>query len=289
MLSYRHAFHAGNHADVLKHAVLIQLLRYLNQKDAPYMAVDTHAGAGLYELDGTYAKKSGESATGIARLWGRTDLPGPLAEYVEFVKSLNPDGRLRYYPGSPWCADRLARAADRLRLFELHPTDHKILLQNFRDAAARTPARGKRVLIEQADGFQALKALLPPPSRRGLVLIDPPYEVKNDYRLVIDTLRDALQRFATGVYAVWYPILQRLESRQLPGRLKRLAPHGWLHATLTVAAPAPDGFGLRASGMFIVNPPWTLEPMLREMLPYLVRALGQDGAAGFMLESGEGA
>jgi len=142
-------------------------------------------------------------------------------------------------------------------------------------------------MIYRGDGFAGLKALLPPPSRRGLVLIDPPYEDKGDYRRVYETLRDALPRFATGTYAVWYPLLQRIESRQLPERLKRLPAASWLHATLSIGAPAPDGFGLRGSGMFILNPPWTLEATLRELLPQLVELLGVDAGAGFTLESGQ--
>ncbi|HJV50478.1 MAG TPA: 23S rRNA (adenine(2030)-N(6))-methyltransferase RlmJ [Noviherbaspirillum sp.] len=293
MLSYRHAFHAGNHADVLKHTVLIQLLRYLGQKDTAYMYIDTHAGAGVYELDSGYAAKSAEYETGIAKLWERKDLPPALAEYVQLVKDMNPSGKMRYYPGSPYCADRLLREQDRIRLFELHPSDAKLLEDNFRKLEAhaaaqgqRPSARGKRVMIQKGDGFAGLKSLLPPPSRRGLVLIDPPYEVKDDYRKVKDTLEDALKRFATGTYAVWYPVLQRMESRQLPDRLKRLPGNGWLDVTLSISGPAPDGFGLRSSGMFIINPPWTLEPMLRELMPYLVAALGTDAKASFTLETG---
>jgi 23S rRNA (adenine2030-N6)-methyltransferase len=294
MLSYRHAFHAGNHADVLKHTVLIQLLRYLGQKDVPYMYVDTHSGAGAYELDTGYAAKSGEHETGISRLWDRSDFPPAVGEYVELIKAMNPHGKLRYYPGSPYCAEQVARQQDRLRLFELHPSDNKILEDNFRKLEAHAAAqgehsnvRGKRVMIQKSDGFSGLKALLPPPSRRGLVLIDPPYEVKDDYRLVVTTLRDALTRFATGTYAVWYPVLQRMESRQLPEKLKRLPGNGWLNVSLSIGMPSPDGFGLHSSGMFIINPPWTLEKTLKECMPYLVSVLGKDSAAGFILESGE--
>jgi 23S rRNA (adenine2030-N6)-methyltransferase len=141
-------------------------------------------------------------------------------------------------------------------------------------------------MIQKADGFQGLKALLPPPSRRGLVLIDPPYEDKGDYKRVKDTLQDALVRFATGTYAVWYPVLHRMESRQLPDKLKRLTSNGWLNVTLTISTPSPDGFGLHSSGMFVINPPYTLEPMLRDLMPFLVEALGRDAGAGFTLESG---
>lgn len=293
MLSYRHAFHAGNHADVLKHVVLIQLMRYLGQKDTPYVYIDTHAGAGVYALDTGYAAKNAEYETGIGRLWDRTDLPQPVAEYVQLVKAMNPSGKMRYYPGSPYCADRIMREQDRIRLFELHPSDSKILEDNFRKAEAhaaaqgqRAGARGKRVMISKGDGFTGLKALLPPPSRRGLVLIDPPYENKDDYRHVKDTLIDALTRFATGTYAVWYPLLQRMESRQLPDKLKRLPGNGWLNVTLSISAPSPDGFGLHSSGMFVINPPWTLEPMLRELMPSLVKVLGCDSGAAFTLETG---
>lgn len=293
MLSYRHAFHAGNHADVLKHIVLIQLLRYLGQKDAPYMYIDTHAGAGVYALDTGYAAKNLEYETGIARLWDRTDLPEAVADYVRLIKAMNPSGKMRYYPGSPYCAEQVAREQDRIRLFELHPSDAKILEENFRKLEAhaaaqgqRASTRGKRVQINRGDGFIGLKSLLPPPSRRGLILIDPPYENKDDYRRVKDTLADALTRFATGTYAVWYPLLQRMESRQMPDKLKRLPGNGWLNVTLSVSTPTPDGFGLHSSGMFVINPPWTLEPMLREMMPYLVRVLGSDEGATFTLETG---
>ncbi|HVK95412.1 MAG TPA: 23S rRNA (adenine(2030)-N(6))-methyltransferase RlmJ [Noviherbaspirillum sp.] len=293
MLSYRHAFHAGNHADVLKHTVLIHLLRYLGQKDTPYMYIDTHAGAGAYALDTGYAAKSVEYETGISRLWSRTDLPPPLADYMQLVKSMNPSGKMRYYPGSPYCAEKIARESDRIRLFELHPSDSKILEENFRkiekhaaEQGQRPSGRGKRVMIQKGDGFVGLKSLLPPPSRRGLVLIDPPYENKDDYRLVKNVLDDALGRFATGMYAVWYPVLQRMESRQLPDRLKRLPGNGWLNVTLSISSPSPDGFGLHSSGMFVINPPWTLEPMLRELMPYLVKALERDSGASFTLETG---
>jgi 23S rRNA (adenine2030-N6)-methyltransferase len=294
MLSYRHAFHAGNHADVIKHVVTMQLLQYLGQKDTPYTYIDTHSGAGVYALDSAYAAKNAEFETGISRLWERKDMPAPLAEYVKLVKDLNPSGKMRYYPGSPYVADKTMRQEDRLRLFELHPSDSKILADNFRKLEAhaaeqgvRQTVRGKRVMIQRADGFTGLRALLPPPSRRGLVLIDPPYEDKGDYRRVKETLADALIRFATGTYAVWYPVLNRMESRQLPDQLKRLPANGWLNVTLSVCEPSPDGFGLHSSGMFVINPPWTLEPMLKELMPYLVSVLGTDASAGFTLESGQ--
>ncbi|MGV7209741.1 23S rRNA (adenine(2030)-N(6))-methyltransferase RlmJ [Oxalobacteraceae bacterium A2-2] len=294
MLSYRHAFHAGNHADVLKHFVAIQLMQYLNQKDTAYSYIDTHSGAGVYALDGSYASKNAEYETGIAKLWDRDDLPAPLKEYVDLVRAMNPSGKMRYYPGSPYCADQVAREQDRLRLFELHPADAKLLADNFRKleehAAAqgiRPTVRGKRVLITKGDGFQSLKALLPPPSRRALVLIDPPYEDKQDYRKVKDVLAEALGRFPAGTYAVWYPLLQRVESRQFTDKLKQLPGVEWLNVVLTTHTPMPDGFGLHSSGMFIINPPYTLEPMLKEVMPYLVKVLGKDKGARYILESGK--
>lgn len=277
MLSYRHAFHAGNHADVLKHFIALQLLQYLNQKDKAYWMIDTHAGAGLYALDQGYAVKNAEYSDGIARLWQRDDLPAALADYVAAVRELNPDGALRVYPGSPWLAMQGLRQQDQLRLFELHPTDSSLLRQNF-------PATNRRVRIEAADGFFGLKALLPPPSRRALVLIDPPYEDKQDYQRVTGVLRDALQRFETGIYAVWYPLLQRRESQIFAESLKRLPIQNWLNVSLTVHRPAADGFGMHGSGMFIINPPWTLAALLRTVMPYLVDVIGQDAGALFNLE-----
>ena len=282
MLSYRHAFHAGNHADVLKHFVEVQLLRYLAQKDKPFWYIDTHAGAACYELDRGYAAQNAEFESGIARLWQRDDLPAPLAEYVALVRQFNPDGLLKLYPGSPLVALELLREQDRLRLYELHPSDSEILRENFAGHEAQA-------LIMAADGFGALKALLPPPPRRALVLIDPPYEDKQDYRRVTAALREGLQRFANGVYAVWYPQLQRAEAQQLPEQLKQLPLKNWLHVALNVQEPSPDGFGMHGSGLFIVNPPWTLHGVLQETMPYLAGVMGQNGEGSFVLEFEENA
>jgi 23S rRNA (adenine2030-N6)-methyltransferase len=282
MLSYRHAFHAGNHADVLKHFIEVQLLRYLVQKDKPFWYIDTHAGAGCYSLDSGYATQNAEYESGIALLWERDDFPAPLADYVALVKRINPDGQLKLYPGSPLVALELLREQDRMRLFELHPTDSEILQENF-------AGHGAQVLIQTADGFGALKALLPPPPRRALVLIDPPYEDKQDYQHVVSALREGLKRFASGVYAVWYPQLQRAEARQLPEQLKQLPVKSWLNVSLSVQAPGEDGFGMHGSGMFILNPPWLLYGVLQEVMPYLVKALGQDDEGGFVLEFEENA
>ena len=278
MLSYRHAFHAGNHADVLKHVVLVHLLRYLTQKDKPLWFIDTHAGAAAYALDESYAAKNAEYESGIARLWARADLPQALADYVAQVRALNPDRVLRRYPGSPQLALQLLRRQDRLRMFELHSTESQLLQQYFRGDSPRA-------IVQAGDGFAGLQAQLPPPSRRALVLIDPSYEDKDDYRRVLAALRDAQKRFQPGVYAVWYPQVQRRASRQFPGQLKQLQQKDWLHVALTVKKPAPDGYGLYGSGMFVLNPPWLLHQALDPVMPYLAKVLAQDAAAGFSLES----
>lgn len=289
MLSYRHAFHAGNHADVLKHFVVTQLIQHLCQKDAPFWYIDTHAGAGRYALDSGYASKLMEYRDGIGRLWQRDDLPAPLAAYVALVRRMNPDGELRNYPGSPWIAHALLREQDRLKLFELHSSDSQLLDQQFRSA-------GRRVQVQPVDGYGGLKALLPPAPRRALVLIDPAYEDKQEYRKVVEVLQDALRRFATGTYALWYPQLARHEARQLPEKLKALPLRNWLHVSLSIASAdggatgtsATTGTpGMTGSGMFIINPPWTLAATLEEVMPCLVALLGQDATAGYRLEQGE--
>ena len=282
MLSYRHAFHAGSHADVLKHFIEVQLLQYLSQKDKPFWYIDTHAGAGLYALDSGYATQNAEHESGIARLWARDDLPSPLVEYVALVKRFNPDGLLKVYPGSPLIALELLRKQDKMRLYELHPTDSEILQQNM-------SGHGNQALMQTSDGLGALKALLPPPPRRALVLIDPPYEDKQEYERVVSALSEGLKRFASGVYAVWYPQLQRAEAGQLPVQLKKLPVKSWLNVSLSVQAPGEDGFGMHGSGMFILNPPWLLHGVLEQVMPYLVKVLGRNGEGEFVLEFEENA
>ena len=277
MLSYRHAFHAGNHADVLKHVVLVQLLRYLTRKDKPLWFIDTHAGAAAYALDEGYATKNAEYESGIGRLWAREDLPHLVGEYLGQVRALNPDAVLRRYPGSPQLAMQILRKQDRLRMFELHSSESRLLQQYFRGDAPRA-------IAQAGDGFAGLQAVLPPPSRHALVLIDQSYEDKGDSRRVLAALRDAQKRFAAGVYAVWYPQVQRRESSQFPGLLKQLQDKDWLHVALTVKKPVAGGFGLHGSGMFILNPPWLLREALDRAMPYLAGVLAQDAAAGFSVE-----
>ncbi len=281
MLAYRHAFHAGNHADVLKHAVQVALLRHLNAKDKGWRLVDTHAGAGLYQLNAPQAQKRLEFVDGIGRLWGSGGLPPLLSDYIAQVRDCNGGaGELTRYPGSPLISQQLAREQDQLRLFELHPTDAPLLSQLFDG--------DRRVEIKKADGFAALKAQLPPPTRRGLVFMDPSYEIKTDYQAVKVACEEVMRRFGEGMIAVWYPQLVLRESQQLPVRLKVLAREharkGWLHVRLTVGEPGPDGFGMFGSGMFIFNPPHTLGAALRESLPLLVERLGQGRGAAQLLE-----
>jgi 23S rRNA (adenine2030-N6)-methyltransferase len=280
MLAYRHAFHAGNHADVLKHTVLTLVLRYMNSKDKPYRLIDTHAGAGGYSLEGRYAQKKGEFEQGIARLWSRDDLPEAVADYVQLVRDFNPQGALEQYPGSPAFAQMLLRAKDQLRLYELHPTEHKIL------ASYLGTVKGAEV--KNADGFEGLKSQLPPSTRRAAVLMDPSYEGHGDYPRVVASLREAIVRFPEGVYLVWYPQVSKLEAAQLPKRLEALAPKGWLHVRLTVQEPDSQGFGLAGSGMFIINPPYTLHDEVLAVMPYLVDVLGQYDGANFLVEQKPG-
>ena len=279
MLAYRHAFHAGNHADVLKHTVLTLVLRYMNQKDKSYRLVDTHAGAGGYSLEGRFAQKKGEFEQGILRLWDRDDLPAAVADYVQLVRQFNPDGMLEQYPGSPAFAQMLLRSQDQLRLFELHPTDHRILQSYIGEV--------KGAEVFDTDGFEGLKGQVPPSSRRAVVLMDPSYEGHKDYSKVITSLREAIARFAEGVYMVWYPQVSKLEAAQLPKRLEGIAPKGWLHARLTVQQPDQQGFGLAGSGMFVINPPHTLRAQMEDVLPYLVEVLGQFDGANFAIDRRE--
>ncbi len=277
MFSYRHGFHAGNHADVLKHFVLVQILGHLAGKRKPFYFVDTHAGAGNYSLSSEFAAKNSEFETGIGRLWDRKDLPAALNEYLAQVRAVNRDGRLRFYPGSPQIALQMTRPQDRLHFFELHSTESAVLQAYF-------SAADKRISVRASDGFAGLKSMLPPPSRRGLALIDPSYEDKGDYRKVADAMRDALTRFATGIYAVWYPLVRRGESQHLADELQQLTDGDWLHVSLKVAAPPEDGFGLYGSGMFVFNPHWKLEATLREVMPTLARTLSQVGPGSYNLQ-----
>ena len=292
MFSYRHAFHAGSHADILKHLTLVHLLEYLQEKPGALTVVDTHAGAGIYNLEDGFAKVSNEAQGGIFRLAqyiesckkSGSPIVSAIEKYIECIHAENADGNLSVYPGSPFILARLLRPQDRLKLFELHPKEIDILRHNIQQLP-----QVKQIDVYAEDSFARLKGLLPPPSRRGLVLIDPSYEDKQDYRYLEVALEEALQRFATGCYAVWYPILSRRESAALPDRMKKIATahqRSWLHTELRVEN-APGERRLQASGMFVINPPWTLEKHLAEALPILVKALGLNDGAKFILKSFE--
>jgi 23S rRNA (adenine2030-N6)-methyltransferase len=275
MLSYRHAFHAGNHADVLKHSVLTLLLEYFKQKEKPFWYIDSHAGAGAYRLDSNEARKNSEYARGIARvLNARAELPDFVQPYVAVIDALNANVDLRRYPGSPWFAAQSMRDADRLRLFEMHPQDVQVLNDNLQ--------HDRRVLIAASDGFAGLKALLPPPPRRALILIDPPYELKEDYAKVVHVLQDSVKRFSNGTYMIWYPLLSRPEAQRLPTKLMALQLPA-LRIELQVEKPQGE-FGMFGSGLFIVNPPWTLREQLQTWLPQLQALLGRADESSFVLE-----
>jgi 23S rRNA (adenine2030-N6)-methyltransferase len=291
MLAYRHAFHAGNHADVLKHLVLTQVLRYMVDKGKPFRYIDTHAGAGGYLLKSAQAQKNAEYREGINRLWSRADLPPMTADYVKLVQEFNlqpgEDGTppvlekgmtppLALYPGSPSIARMIMPRSDSMRLFELHPSDARTLAAHFGNS------RSVQVLNE--DGFAGLKGQIPPTPRRAVTLIDPSYELVGDYGKVVATLREAVERFAEGVYLLWYPQVSRIEAANLPKRLMALSPKGWLHVRLTVSQPGERGFGLTGSGMFIINPPYTLHQQLAAEMPYLVDTLAQFDGASYVIE-----
>jgi len=319
MFSYRHAFHAGNHADVLKHTTLIAVLRHMVQKDTALHVFDTHAGAGLYRLDGDYAQTSGEAEDGYLRLaLQKNEAPAlmvqgqaaikidskkpaevvPLApalqDYLNMIASFNPGGGHKVYPGSPFIINHLlqGRERDRLKLFELHPTDAKTLSANIAQLNA-----GRLITVLQEDGFEGLRKFLPPPSRRALVLCDPSYEMKTDYARVTAMMTDAVNRFATGTYMVWYPIIPRPEAHDLPRKLKTLAnreSRPWLNATLTVKSSKlgtdDEGEvvrpGLPASGVFVINPPHTLKATLTAALSQAAKLLAQGKHKAFEVESG---
>lgn len=287
MFSYRHAFHAGSHADILKHLTLVHLVEYLQEKPGALTIVDTHAGAGIYSLIDGFASVSKEADGGIYRLMefaAKNPISDGIQNYLSLIQAENTTDELNIYPGSPFILSHLLRPQDRLKLFELHPKEIDILRHNISELK-----QAKQIDVYAADSFSRLKGLLPPPSRRGLVLIDPSYEDKQDYRYLEAAMEEALQRFATGCYAIWYPILSRRESADLPGRMKKIAAlhkRSWLHTELRVEN-APKERRLQASGMFIINPPWTLEKHLAESLPILVKALGQDAGAQYLLNSFE--
>ncbi|ENH7113308.1 23S rRNA (adenine(2030)-N(6))-methyltransferase RlmJ [Vibrio fluvialis] len=264
MLSYRHSFHAGNHADVVKHIVQSLILSALQQKDKPFVYHDTHSGVGRYDLTHEWSEKTGEYKQGIARLWQQTEVPEDIHSYLDAIKALNDDGELRYYPGSPRVARAHLRSHDRMVLTELHPSDYPLLEQEFR--------RDRQVAIFKEDGFARLKGSLPPKERRGLVLIDPPYELAKEYRDVVQAIAQSYKRWATGIYAIWYPVVNRCDIDDMIEGLQGLGIRKILQIELGVS-PDTNERGMTASGMIVINPPWKLESQMQSILPFLKEAI----------------
>ncbi|MCK5355688.1 MAG: 23S rRNA (adenine(2030)-N(6))-methyltransferase RlmJ [Methyloprofundus sp.] len=265
MLSYRHSFHAGNAADVLKHTVLIHILAHLKKKQKPFCYVDTHAGAGNYSLESEHAEKTQEYRQGIAALWQANDLPPIIDAYVNVIKGFNPQDALSDYPGSPLIAQHLLRRHDRLFLYELHSTDVTLL-----EAAIK---HDSRVQVHHQDGLRYCLGLMPPAQRRGLVLIDPSYEVKADYDQVFEIILQLYKRFATGTYALWYPVVERSRIDELEHKIQASSLKNVQLFELAQQADSRE-YGMTASGMIVINPPWTLKAEMEQALPYLAKQLG---------------
>ena len=271
MLAYRHLFHAGNFADVFKHALLARLLVALAGKEAPYCYLDTHAGTGRYDLAHEWAWKTREFENGIGRLWGRKDIPAALAPYLDAVRSENPKGRLRYYPGSPLIALKLRRPGDRIVLVELNRTDCAEL-----ESAV---ARERHVAVHHMDGYQALKAFLPPPERRGLVLLDSSFDRSREFARIARALKAAHQRWSTGMFAVWYPLMAPAAMRGFERDVQKTGIGRILRLELLVRKRDADT-AIPGCGMLVVNPPWKFEAEARPLLDWIWRALSPDGAGG---------
>jgi 23S rRNA (adenine2030-N6)-methyltransferase len=268
LLSYRHSFHAGNFADVIKHVVIVEILEYFTKKDKSFEYIDTHAGAGLFNLNSEHTTKLQEYANGIGKL-DADDWP-EVASYFSIIQSFNESGCLDYYPGSPVIAKYLLRGQDKAWLYELHPADFN-LLQN-------SIGRDRRIRVRQEDGFKSLLGIVPPVSRRAFVLIDPPYEIKTDYDTVYITVTLAHKKFATGTYAIWYPVVDRHRIVQLE---KKFINSGMKNIQrFELALTADSGHrGMTASGMIVINPPWTLMDKMSRLFPRLVDTLGEDDGA----------
>jgi 23S rRNA (adenine2030-N6)-methyltransferase len=268
MLSYRHGFHAGSFIDVHKHVVLVMLLEHLAKKPAPFCFLDTHAGAGLYDLESRFAQKNREFETGVLRLAGATDMPDGVRRYLEIIAAANEgkEGPPRFYPGSPLIARYLMRPGDRLVAIELHNTEAPLLKAGFRGDA--------QAAVHHRDGYEALPALVPPAERRGLVLMDPAYEIRNEFRTATDALLAAWRKWPTGIYALWFPVQRR---RPLAAFYRALGSAGMRKVLLNemVVAPETRADRLTGSGLVIVNPPWGFEPALRGVMAWLLPRLEQ--------------
>ncbi len=283
-MNYRHAFHAGGFADVIKHIVLTRILAYLHEKPAAFRVIDTHAGAGLYDLTGEEARRGGEWLTGIARVRQARfsdSVASLLAPYLDIVRAFNPQRDLQAYPGSPLIARALLRPQDRLVACEVAPGPRKQLIDALRhDVQAR---------VVDLDGWTALPAFVPPNERRGVVLIDPPFEAVDEFERLADGFTTAYARWPTGIYVLWYPVKSRRATDALVHRVGGVSgtPGGeakCLRLEFSVA-PATEESGLTSAGLLIVNPPWTLAAQLKTILPELQKPLGRGGAARFRLEA----
>ena len=277
-MNYRHAFHAGNFADVLKHVVLVRVLLHLRTKDSAFRFVETHAGAGRYDLQGDAANRTSEWRNGIGRLLAKSlgrEADEVIEPYLAVVRGRNAGTELKSYPGSPLIALALTRLQDRLVFHELHPEEYAAL--------AALVGRGNHARAVESDGWAALKAELPPPERRGCVLLDPPFEDPGEFARLADGLVQAYRRWATGIYLLWYPIKETREVESFARRVARLGIPKILRIELAVGTPAADQ-ALAACGILAVNPPWTLERDLVTLLPALARTLGRDGAGSHRLE-----
>ena len=270
MLSYRHHFHAGNFADVFKHFVLTQLVLSLHKKDTPYCYLDTHAGSGLYDLHSAPAQKNHEYNDGILRLSKHPSLPSPISEFYKLVLAENETGQMRFYPGSPRIVRQLLRAQDRMILTELHPSDFPVLKNGF--------AKDKQVTVLNSNGYQALNALLPPKEKRGLVLCDPAFELKDERNRLIAAISTAYKKWATGMYAIWYPIQNRRETERLYSMIEQTGIRKILVSELFVKAEANTS-PLSGNGMLIINPPWKFDALLNDTLPWLSNTLALDSNA----------
>ena len=274
VLSYRHGFHAGNHADVLKHLVLSLIAESLNKKEKPYFFMDTHAGGGRYALNSEMSLKNREFESGVRKIWLHPHLPSAFSVYLEALKSTNPGSELRWYPGSPRIICHFLRPHDRMVLAELHSSEYQHLAREFKG--------DPRVRVEALDGYQVLKAELPPKERRGLVHIDPAYEMKGERRRVMEALTDGIRRWATGIFAVWYPIQDGATRDEFLRRIHKLEIPKTLVVELMVRKEEP--FRLNGSGMILINPPWQLDQELRSLLPFLSDLLGEGGQGSSRLE-----
>lgn len=272
MLSYQHGYHAGNFADVLKHIVLTDVLGYQTQKNKPLCYIETHAGRGMYFLSEDQAQKNQEYLNGIGRISLRVDAPQVVRNYINLVKEFNGDGLVTVYPGSPLLAARLLRVQDRLFCFESHPKEFTALIE-----ATRADQRFK---VKFADGTKDGLGLLPPSERRGVVLIDPSYELKTDYRTVVDLLRQMYKRFDSGCYLLWYPVLMDNRAKFLERAIKNSGIANIQLFKLGITSGI-DGMGMASSGMIVINPPWTLMANMQQALPWLADVLGVNGKGGY--------